>query len=347
MDTSLIAKYLAGESNNREKKKVEQWLQVDPKNHELMKEFKRIWEASGKGNEQFQNHFDPTEDWEQLRHRILRENGNHEAVHSSDFHLYKSYSRTNKSYSAQILRVAVIILVASLLGVLSYEHLYQQLEVAEPTLREISMDKGQRGNITLSDGTQVTLNAESKIILPKVFESEKREVTLEGEAFFNVSHNSARPFIIYTEAAVVEVLGTSLDIRSYPEDSSVQVVVKEGQVSLRSKRECADGNTILNAGEMGQLFISNSQIEKKKVEDYDLFLGWRNGFLKFKDAPMGKVAEELERKYDIEIRFDDPKLKDLRLTAELKSRTIPHNMDVITTSLGMEYKIDQQVVTFY
>ncbi len=98
---------------------------------------------------------------------------------------------------------------------------------------------------------------------------------------------------------------------------------------------------------MGQLLISNSQIEKKKVEDFDLFLGWRNGFLKFKDAPMGKVAEELERKYDIEIRFDNQELKDLRLTAELKSRTIQHNMDVITTSLDMEYKIDQQVVTFY
>ncbi len=183
MDTSLIAKYLAGESNNREKKKVEQWLQTDPKNQRLMKEFKRIWEASDKGSEQFQSHFDPTEDWDQLRSRILRESGEYEAVHSSDFHFNKGYSRTNKSNSTQFLRVAVIILVASLLGVLAYEHLYQQPEVAEPTLREISMDKGQRGNITLSDGTKVTLNAESKIILPNVFESEKREVTLEGEAF--------------------------------------------------------------------------------------------------------------------------------------------------------------------
>lgn len=347
MDTSIIAKYLAGESSSTEKEKVKRWLQANPKNEKLMKEFRRIWEASEKGNEQFHDHFDPEEDWEQLRNRILQERAENEGRGSSVFYLNNKRSETTKFRSTQLMRVAVILLIASLLGVLSYQHLYQQPELAEPTLREISMDKGQRGNITLSDGTKVTLNAESKIILPDVFESDKREVTLEGEAFFDVAHNPDRPFIIQTDEAVVEVLGTSLDIRSYPTDNSVQVVVKEGQVSLKSKNKCANGNAILNAGEMGQLFISDSRIEKGSVEDYELFLGWRNGFLKFKDAPMGKVAEELERKYDMEIQFDSQELKKVRLTAELKSRTIQHNMDVIATSLNMEYKIDEQVVTFY
>src|SRR5699024_5422197 len=136
------------------------------------------------------------------------------------------------------LRVAAIILVTSLASVLAYQNLYHQPETVTPALREISMEKGQRGNITLSDGTKVTLNADSKIILLEVVQSNKREITLRGEAFFEVTHNPDRPFIINTGQAVVEVLGTSLDVRSYPDDESVQVVVSDGRVSLSAKREC-------------------------------------------------------------------------------------------------------------
>src|SRR5699024_11863966 len=101
-------------------------------------------------------------------------------------------------------------------------------------------EKGQRGNITLSDGTKVILNADSKIILPEVFQSDKREVTLQGEAFFEVTHNPDRPFIINTGQAVVEVLGTSLDVRSYPDDESGRVVGCVGGVSLCVNRYCGD-----------------------------------------------------------------------------------------------------------
>lgn len=348
MDTGLIAEYLAGESNKADEKKVQRWLKADPKNKQLMKEFRRIWEASEKGNDQFRNHFDPEEDWDHLRSRILRESEENKAYDSSDVNFNSSsYHKNTKSRFTQFIKVAAIILIASLLGILSYQHLYQQPELAEPTLREISMDKGQRGNVTLSDGTKVTLNAESKIILPDVFRSDRREVTLEGEAYFDVTHNPERPFIIHTDEAVVEVLGTSLDIRSYPSDESVQVVVKEGSVSLKSKSDCLKRDTVLNAGERGQFFISENRIEKYKVDDFELFLGWTDGFLKFKDAPLHEVAGDLERKYNIEIRFDDQQLKDLRLTAELKSRTLQNNMDVISTSLGIKYKMEQQVVTFY
>lgn len=344
MDTRLVARYLAGECSNAEEKRIEKWIESDPDNEELMDEFRRIWEVSERDNNKFEGYFDPAKDWNELRGRILDERRGEKVSGSSGFH-FENYS--TKTRFTQFMRVAAIIVVASLLGILAYQNLYQEKVEVEPVLREIAMEKGQRGNVTLSDGTKVTLNAESKIILPDVFQSDKREITLQGQAFFDVTHNPDRPFIINTKEATVEVLGTSLDVRSYPNEETVQVVVKEGRVSLKAKKECVEDDATLSAGEMGQFSLSENSISTQKVDDLDLFLSWRKGFLKFKDARMAEVSKELERKYDIQIQFRDEQLKDLRLTAELKSRTIQHNMDVISTSLGMKYQMDQQVVTFY
>src|SRR5699024_11451759 len=96
-------------------------------------------------------------------------------------HQNRARSVNLRSRFVPFVRVAAIILITSLASVLAYQNLYHQPEAVTPALREISMEKGQRGNITLSDGTKVTLNADRKIILPEVFQSDKREVTLRGE----------------------------------------------------------------------------------------------------------------------------------------------------------------------
>lgn len=347
LNNRLIVRYLSGRANSVEEGKIKQWMQSNPNNRELMEELKQIWKASGEKDEAFEELFSPEEGWEEFRNRTPYDQNEKKEVSPSAFQLNNKYSRISKRRFTQFMRVAAIVVVGSLLGLLTYQNLHKQPEAVEPVLHEISMEKGQRGNITLSDGTKVTLNAESKIILPNIFKSDKREVTLKGEAFFDVSHNPDRPFIINTGEAIVKVLGTSLDVRSYPGDKAVQVVVKEGRVSLKATKESVDDKAILSAGEMGQLFIKDNRITKKKVNDLDLFLSWRKGYLKFKNAPMQEVADQLERKYNIEVRFSDPDLKDLRITAELKSRRIQYNMDVISTSLNMEYKMDQEKVTFY
>jgi ferric-dicitrate binding protein FerR (iron transport regulator) len=348
LNIRLIARYLAGECTKAGETKVEQWAESDPSNKDLMKDFRQIWNALEKENKYFTEVFDPEEDWEVLRHRMVDARNVGNSIDASVLQLNKKRSKKSYVRFTFFIRVAAIILFATLIGIVAYQNVDQkQPKIVEPVLREIALEKGQRGNITLSDGTKVTLNAESKIIMPKVFKGDKREITLHGQAFFEVSHNPDRPFIINTNNAVIQVLGTSLDVRSYPEDSTVQVVVKEGRVTLKSSKECCDNAAILSAGERGQLFVSNNRIAKNKVDDFDLFLSWTQGYLKFEDIPVNKVAEELERKYDIEIEFENSDLKTLRLTAELKSRTIQHNMDVIARSLGMEYKMNQQVITFF
>ena len=347
MEIRLIARYLAAEVDAIEEAKVQEWINADPSNKKLMDEFKQIWKASGEKRDAFHDQFDLDEGLEELRERMKKETGSKSSTTVT--HLDSNYLKFTKTRFTQILRVAAVLLIGSLIGVVVYtsQDIGQEPEVNKPVLREISMDKGQRGNITLSDGTKVVLNADSKIILPDVFKSNKRKITLKGEAFLDVAHDSDRPFEIDIGDAVVEVLGTSFGVRSYSNEESVQVVVRDGKVSLGTKKESKASNTVLSAGEMGQLYMDDHRVVKRVVDDMDLFLGWKEGWLKFKDTRMEKVARDLERKYDVKINFGNEELKDLKLTAELKSRSFERNLDVIAISLGIEYKIDQEVATFY
>jgi len=350
LDISLIARYLAGECSGAGEQKVSRWIQSSPENRKLMMEFRRIWEAAGEENAQFDRMFDPEEDWDELRTRLMKEVN--KKVTAASYQQAGSIQGLDvKARISQVIRVAAVIAIASLIGFVVYQQASWQTPrdtaTVEPALREIAMDKGQRGNLTLSDGTKVQLNAESKIVLPNTFDSEIREVALEGEAYFDVAPNSSRPFVIRAGDAVVRVLGTAFGIRSYSEDNSVRVVVKEGRVSLQSQKTEARDKAVLTAGEMGELFLADNRISTEKVEDLDLFLSWTSGYLKFKNTPMAEVARQLERKYDIEVKFEEPELKELRLTAELRSRSIQYNLDAISTSLEVEYEMDQQQVVFY
>jgi len=343
LKTTVLARYLAGECDEAEIKEIEQWLESDLENQKLMEEFEKIWETSSQQNRYFNDIFSPEQDWEDLRERIKHENRKKNAQISP----INYADNSDRAQFSQFARIAAIIVIATLIGILAYQDLYTHPKIADPVLREISIERGHRGNVTLSDGTKVQLNGDSKIVLPKVFEADKREITLKGEAFFEVTHNPDRPFIIHAGEAIIRVVGTKLDVRSYPEDDGVRVVVKKGHVELKSRKDFVKDEADLTAGEMGELFWKDNKIEKKTIDDLDVFLSWTKGYLKFKDTPMDEVAKQLERKYDIQVEFKDPDLKKLRLTAELKSRIFEHNMEVISTSLNMGYKIKQQVVTFY
>lgn len=346
MDSTKIARYLAGACSQAEKEKIEKWIEAGPANRKLMSEYRDIWEASESESEAVESMFNAEQDWERLQQRLMPHSGDAAAstFQQNNYTLHHSHSRMSP-----ILKVAAVILLAALLGVVSYQNFYSPpvAETVEPTLREIVTPKGQLANIKLTDGTRVQLNADSKLRLPNVFQSDRREVFLEGEAFFDVAKNPDKPFFIHSGEAVVKILGTSLGVRSYPEDASVRVIVKEGRVSLQStKKTGISREAILSPSEVGILDVSKSEIVTHSVQDMELYLSWTEGFLKFKNTPMRQVAQELERKYDIDVELKNDRIKELRLTAVLKSRSIRNVLDVIATSLDIDYELNQQQIIF-
>lgn len=346
----LLIRYLTGESTDIEQYQVEQWLEAKPEHRRLMEEVELIWDTSAKNLEAFDNGFDAETDWKALQYRIEKElNKKRKMVQpgKADKTYLRSWTGKNSGF-VQVMRIAAVLLVAALVGV----YAWQNFHVIDPgqeesVMREIVMDKGQRANMVLSDGTIVNLNADSKINIPETFHSDKREVFLhEGEAYFDVTGDPDRPFLIHSGGAVVRVLGTSFAVRAYPEDETVRVVVNEGTVSLAPSHN-EDLGIALTAGQLGHFNINNNNVDSGEVEDMKLFLSWIEGYLKFKDTSMKEVAVQLERRYNIEVGFSDPTLEELRLTAVLKGRNITNVLNVITASLEIGYyKTDHQKIVF-
>lgn len=311
-------------------------------NKQLMKELKSFWEAS-KVEDPLHNYiFDSEIDWATLRHRMdddmkMKEQ---EKVHA------KRKNAHNLIWNVAI-RVAAVFLLAVSFGILSYQFFYTEpVATVEPVLREIIISKGHRGNITLSDGTKVYINSDSKIKIPPFFASDKRVIYLEGQAYLDVAKDPNKPFIIHANGATVRVLGTSFSVKSYPGDTTIETVVEEGVVSLRPEGENIHDGVILTAGILGRLNRNNNKIITKEVDDMDLYLSWRKGYLKFQETPMKEVANQLERKYDINVEFITNDLNEKHLTAELKSRSLDNVLEVIATSLELHYTFDNDTVTF-
>lgn len=334
-----MAKYLANNCTKEEALKVQSWLGENGDNQKLMNEFEKIWNISPDIIENDWD-FDAELDWTVLQNRIDEEN-----KYSHKLNV-RNLNRLKSSNWFVFAKVAAIFIVAMLIGVYANQFVITEKPDLAPVLKEISMDRGQRGTVTLSDGTKVSLNSESKITLPNNFEADVREVYLEGEAYFDVAKNPEKPFIVVIRGTKVEVLGTSFSVRSFPEDEIVRTVVEEGVVSFRGITESDDNGVILTAGNLGTFDIDEQSITTEEVENLDLYLGWKNGYLFFQDASMDKVKLALERKYDIQVEFSTHEIEDLQLTAEFKSRMLKNVLETISMSLDLEYEIDEDVVYF-
>ncbi|WP_020402658.1 FecR family protein [Gracilimonas tropica] len=337
MDINLLSKYITGECSASEKKQVEKWAYQSPGNREYLEDLKKIWSYSGQKNYSSEL-FNTEMDWTVLKNRIEDEAlvGNIKTTAS------RSKFSLNSTWSV-LMRVAAIFLISGLFGFYTFKSIYVPVpEVQETVLRDIFMPKGKRGGVTLSDGSKVFLNADSRITIPTVFTGNVREVYLEGEAYFDVVENPNRPFIIKTRGAVVQVLGTSFAIRNYSDDKTVRTVVEDGVVSFKAEGAQTNDGVILTKGKLGKLDLNSKRMITEEVNDLDIYLSWKEGNLKFDDTKMTEVAKQLERRYDIKVEMSNESIGDLHLTAELRSRSMDNVIHTIATSLDLDYVIDQQ-----
>lgn len=346
LDNKLLARYLAGDCSADEQKRVEQWIAQDPGNKKKLDECKRIWKISEKSGLTAKDDFNTPGEWQSLRQRLNKEETSQAGEKKSGF--YKKFRGSSiHSASQQFIRVAAVLLLASFAGILAYQNFYQpEPEVQEPILRELSTEQAQRANLTLSDGTKVMLNADSEMKIPEKFASNVREVFLDGQAHFEVVENKDKPFLIHSNQSLIRVLGTSFSVRSYPEDEQVQVVVEEGSVSFESEVDKEDSRVVLGKNQMGEFDKNSHEIVSRQVEDMELYLSWKEGYLKFQNMELSKVGKTLERRYNVEVSFENTEIKNLSLTAYLKSRSIRNVLEVISTSLDINYQLNDNKVVF-
>lgn len=291
---------------------------------------KYLEEGLTKSEEMLLEQFDSTlftENLEEVTQRLSRNNIKHIQGGQRPSNS-KSYSRQNW------LAVAATIIVLITIGTVSYYSMQQKPQAIEVAQVVKTTPFGKRLTLHLSDGTKVHLNAGSTIEFPERFTGAERVIKMEGEAFFDVSKDSTRPFIIHSGNVKTTVLGTSFNINSFGENSAIKVSVKSGKVTVNSP---GDG-VVIGAYQQAVFDKKTKKISKETIKSDDQF-AWKDGVLQFKDLQIVEVLKRLERYYGVDFSLGNQSIGNCHLTATFKNESLTSVMEsILYTKKGLRYQ---------
>lgn len=181
---------------------------------------------------------------------------------------------------------------------------------------KISVPRGGEFQLILSDSTKVWLNSDSRLRFPIAFGSDKREIYLEGEAYFEVSKDSLRPFIIYTETQKVTVLGTSFGITSYPRENYETTTLTEGSLKVEFPQH-DNKEYMLTPGLQIRYDRNAKEITRKQVST-DEFTAWKDGKYVFKKKRLEDMLNTLGRWYDFQVFYQNDECKEILFSGEIQ-----------------------------
>ena len=318
---SAIKRFVTGQASPEDKKLIYDWIQENPDKKGLLFSKKDIWESSRLGTKEIQKI--ENAEWLDLQSKI-------NSSEASSFNFYKNF------------KIAAIVILSVGIGWFS-RFFYSDHEFPnEVALQKVSATKGQIKEVFLADGTHVWLNSDSEILFPGRFSKNNRTVKLEGEAFFEVTANEEKPFLIKTKNHTVKVVGTRFNICEYPESNIIETTLEKGKVKILS------GNIIkdLFPGEQLSFNTETSEVRISKV-DLEIYTTWKDGRYVFNDEPIDKIFTIIERWWDVKIDYPE-KMKSERITGVLrKYKPVEQHLQVIKQLTAIDYQInnDQILVT--
>lgn len=224
--------------------------------------------------------------------------------------------------------------------ILSTVYLYREAEHYKHIPNIVSVNSGQRAGITLPDGTIVHLNSESKLTYTPDFNGKLREVTLEGEGFFEVTPNKEKPFIVKTSVFDVEVLGTSFNVSVYNDENIVETALIEGKVKL-TMNKCPSKPVYLTPS---QKFVYSRNDRKGSISimEEDSELAWKQGILAFNAVPLTEVFRRIERWYGVTIHYDRDTIVNDKFTGQFKMISIQEMMNILRMHYNLKFKIEDK-----
>jgi ferric-dicitrate binding protein FerR (iron transport regulator) len=187
---------------------------------------------------------------------------------------------------------------------------------------------------TLPDGSIVSLHAGSQIRYAAKFDSKIRKVELNGEAYFEVTHDKTKPFVVASGDARVKVLGTKFNVNTSKAAGTMEVVLTSGKVSVFYRRSPQD-NVLLMPGEKAVLLVSQKQISKSANTDPN-YLAWKTLVLTFNDETLGQVINTLQNVYQTTIILKDPQLSGCRVTASFSGQSLQSVLQVLKETLDLQ-----------
>lgn len=316
---STIAKYLAGEMTDAEAKNFEAMVNAYPENVMLVNDFRNDWNQIG--NTQMN-----TPNVDNAWHKLITKLDEESLVEESNI---KSIIY-GKPWLRVVAAIAIVLVVGS---AFLFTGLLNRSIVIQSTSEPSTLVH------TLSDGSVIYLESNTTLTYTKGFGKRNRNVSLDGEAFFDVSRNPELPFVIETSSAQIRVLGTSFSVKS-TKDSEFEVLVQTGSVNVESKAGKSKGLIAL-AGD--RVKLANNQLTKTR-ELTPPQLKHKTQRLQFKDEQLATIVRVLNKTYDANIVLESYEVGNRRLTVTFVDNSVESIVQVICAALGLESKYENSTI---
>lgn len=313
MDRDLLYRFFEGDVSVEEMKLVKEWAEASEENGKLLRRERKLFNAMI-----LAGHVEPAD-----RSTI-------------------SYKKKNY-FIREFLKIAsaVLITVGITATLFSIGRDKDDVNVAMQT---ITVPAGQRVNLDLSDGTNVWLNAGTKMQYPISFMKDKREVILDGEAYFEVVHNAKSPFIVRTHAMDVEVLGTKFNVEAYSKRNIFEASLMQGRVKVKSPNNEKMAVVLLPHY---KTTLIDRRLVVSKIDDYNVYR-WKEGLYCFKNKPFARIMEDLEKYYDLKIQLDKKSIANVILTGKFRiSDGLDYALRVLRKDVAFTYRRDKNNDVIY
>ncbi len=363
-----IAARLQGDIPAEQDMILREWLESDMVNKRFFEQLQIIWEAAPKSSSQ---QFDVDKAWKELEEYLAKTS----RPQKYEYHPYLKLYRKLKP----VLKIVALLVLVYILGIATAWWINKTSD-SNTLYVEMTAPKGSRAFLSLDDGTKVWLNAGTSLKYPKNYGQQARNVSLSGEAYFEVAKNKDVPFVVNANGVNITALGTSFNVKAYVEDGQVETTLTEGSVRI----EQGDGQTdmkpiilrpnqkaVLKVGVVQDIFEKSETIasgpayeldpehelspgsipENEKIADvvelYDTrpYTSWKDPRWVFKQQNLAELATKLERRYDVHFIFKDEHLKDYVISGTLLDETLEQVMNTLRLTAPIDYVIDHKTVT--
>ena len=350
----IIVSALTGQASPEELSELKLWLAESKANRRLYNEYAGIWSASlavGRKDD-----YQPDAVWTSLNSRMK---------------VQKRYVLSGFSWKKVVVAAAVLALVF-LAGTRVNRHTGDETVVpTASTFAEYTSPYGSKSKVKLPDGSSVWLNAGSILRYSSDFNIHHREVYLEGEGYFEVTHDEQSPFLVQTTTITIKVLGTTFNVKAYPEEAVVETTVESGSVQLIDPLSSTQKTTLLRANQKAVITKGNlpdaepgetSQKEIKpdvikpsnpvpiagvKVNSNvktEVYTSWKDTRWVFEAEKLSSLAVKLERRYNVHFVFADEALKENVFSGKLEDETLDQVLEAIKLTSPILYKVKNNTV---
>lgn len=317
VNEQILLKYIQGEASEKEKKEVELWSK-ETSNRKKLEDYKKIWDLSAHISDFDQ--IDKTRDLSRVKTRISLQ------THVKRIPLQK-----------YVLRIAAILILAIGLA-LGLTRIFQSFQTGQS---ESLITGDETITFEMPDQSLITLNKNSRVSYSSDFNKTNRNISLDGEVFFEVQPNADLPFKITIDDVLVSVVGTSLNIKKEAEIITVSVLT--GTVKIWDTKN-TENSLVLQEGD-GALFDTQNSMLVYNIPDVN-FLAWKTGKFYFENTSLPKVLKLISQYYNKEVLFHNASASNIEITAVFENKTldeIVHNINLIT-NLELTLENEQIIV---